>query len=110
MVLRAGRLTIHFAYIGALTGGDFDWEKGSPGLTSNMPPRLVPREKGRNLGVALQWVWDQMRSGTYEGKQLDWGAWGLKMTGAQLRGALGTTALEELLDSEVYVLVAGEVV
>jgi len=50
-----------------------------------------------------------MRGGAYEGKQLDWGAWGLKMTGIQLRAELGAAVPDGLRDDEVYVLVAGEI-
>ena len=99
---------MHFSYIGALAGEDFSWDAASGASSGKLPPRLVPREKTRDIGVAPDWIWQRIREGN-DGKQLDWGAWGVKMTGAELRATLGAAGLEALSDDETYVLVAGEI-
>lgn len=107
-------MTAYFSYIGDLESGDFEWEKPPQSNTaSHLPRRLVPADKLRNIGVSVLWAIEQAKAGRYEGRQLDWGAWGLKMTGAQLCDFFGdghrdAAAIAALMADKLYVLVAGE--
>jgi len=112
-------MTAYFSYIGSMTGKtaqgrDFEWDNPpASNSASNLPPRLVPADKLYDIGVSTLWAMKQIEQGRYEGQQLDWGAWGLKMTGAELRALFGadneyTVELAALQADESYILVAGE--
>lgn len=88
-------MTVYFSYIGDLDDPDFQWDDPpqSPSA-SNLPRRLVPADPPR-------------------GRQLDWGAWGMVMTGAALAEMFGAAhryadAIAALDRDTAYVLVAGE--
>jgi len=107
-------MTAYFSYVGSLKGEGFEWDKTPASNTaSNLPPRLVPANKLHDIGVSTLWVMGQVDDGHYVGRQLDWGAWGLKMTGAQLCALFGDAheyagELAALAAGETYVLVAAE--
>jgi hypothetical protein len=107
-------MTWHFSYIGDLDDPKFAWDNPDDWAyrTGNLPRRVVPPEPGESLGVDVSGVIRLTEAGPYEGKQIDWSAWGLKMTGAQLRAFLsGNTyadAIAALDPDRVYVLVVAE--
>ena len=52
------------------------------GPASAATDRLVPPEWHENLGFNYFWINEQIESGAFLGKQLDWGAWGIEVTQA----------------------------
>lgn len=108
-------MTVYFSYIGDFEGEDFQWDDPSLAkTTSNLPRRLIPTDNFENIGTGAQWAIQQVNAGRYDGRQLDWGAWGLKMTGAELRALFGddhryADAIAALTPDKFYVLVAGEI-
>ena len=105
---------IHFSFIGDLDDPAFLWVNpdGAPS-SGNLPRRLIPPEPYKSLGVGVSWVLQMIKEGRYDGRQLDWGAWGLKMTGREIRALLvdadtPAAMFSKLDDDKPYVLVAGE--
>lgn len=71
-----------WAYVAELgSGGVLDWGGDDSG---NLPRnRLLP-----DLNGAFGTIYQLAKDGAYDGLQLDWGAWGLKVNGPQLREVL----------------------
>jgi hypothetical protein len=82
-------VTSYFSYIGDFgKSGDrvFLWEPPDEKYQIfNLPRRPIPSEPYFDLPVSVFWVMRQIDEGLYEGRHIDWGAWALKMTGAQLQ-------------------------
>jgi hypothetical protein len=106
-------MPICFSYIGDPDAPPFQWEPEDERYrTGNLPKRILPAA-GADLGVT---AWDLARlakEGVYEGSQIDWGAWAVKMTGNQIRTFFANSAVEQnlLADLEperIYLLVAAE--
>ena len=106
------------AYIGHFNSPGFDFYCGN--YDGNIPKRqspLLPMARG-----ILDAMCKMMRNAEYEARQLDWGAWGAKMTKEQLSDFInsfyGNDEFDELpevrdyiqkLDADkVYLLVAYE--
>lgn len=118
--------TCYFSYVGDFYDPELQWADPSKAASSsNLPRRIVPKERGVDLGISVSWVIQKAKEGAYEGKQLDWGAWGLKMTGRQIQelvtdppgqpeahaawfSASVATEIAALTPERFYVLVAGE--
>ena len=108
-------MTWTFCYIGDPDDPNFQWDdpEDDKYRIGNTPRRLVPRQIGVRLDFLIEHIWKMVRSGEFDGRQIDWGAWGLKMMGAQIQGLLKADCgfAEEIaaLDaSKHYVLVGAE--
>ena len=106
---------ILFSYVGDLDDPDFHWERPGDATGSNLPRRITPQDRWAHfdaLRVGLDWVLRMIAEGRYDGRQLDWGAWGLKMTGRELQALLtdpeDAELLAELDPATSYVLVVAE--
>jgi hypothetical protein len=104
---------MYFSYVGDIDDPDFHWDKpeGAPS-GGNLPRRVLPAEFG-NLGVGVPFMQRMMKEQRYEARQLDWGAWGLKMTGAELRELLidadtNAETFAVLDPAKSYVLIVAE--
>jgi hypothetical protein len=101
-----------WSYIGDLDDPDFSWDNPSDATTrgGNLPRRVTPRDTFQSLGVDVSWVMRAIKEGRYDGKQLDWGAWGLKMTGGEIQVLLPSSIeiLSALAPEKHYVLVVFE--
>jgi len=77
-------MTQRWAYVGDLgAGGALDWGGDNSG---NIPVG------GRLPDLGSDAFWAILRladAGKYEGRQVDWGAWAIKVNGPQLREVLG---------------------
>jgi hypothetical protein len=79
---------MYFSYIGDIDDPEFRWDKPEDAPSGgNLPRRVVPERFG-SLGVGLPFMERMIREQRYDARKLDWGAWGLKMTGAELRALL----------------------
>lgn len=104
---------MYFSYVGDIDDPEFHWEKpedAPPG--GNLPRRVVPDDYA-SLGVGVKFMERMIREQRYGARQLDWGAWGLKMTGAELRELLVDADTKAdvfaALDAEKsYVLIVAE--
>jgi hypothetical protein len=70
-------------------------------------------EQFHSLGVGVDFMQRMIKEQRYGARQLDWGAWGLKMTGAEIRELLidADTAAETFaaLDpAKSYILIVAE--
>jgi hypothetical protein len=80
----------HFSYIGEFDNSDsakkFYWDNVPDEIyrTGNLPRRLIPNESHESLPVSAYFVMDLIRQKHYAGRQIDWSAWGLKMSAAGL--------------------------
>ena len=108
-------MAVYFSYIGDLDDPAFCWDNPADATArhGNLPRRLVPVDRYQSIGVGVLWMMEQIASGAREGKQLDWGAWGLRMTAGELVEFFGSdheyAAAFAVLDAgRDYVLVAGE--
>jgi hypothetical protein len=115
----------YFSYIGKLNSPGFFWNDIPPEANSgNTPARIIPKEFSLGLGFAPGIVSYWSEKAGLEGKQLDWGAWGLLARKSDLE-AIWKEAKEErwqdqkewqkfweeiqaLPDGETYVLVVAE--
>ena len=71
------------SYIADKNGPIFFWDNiPNEKISGNLPDRLVPPEWHENLGFNYFWINEQIESGAFLGKQLDWGAWGIEVTKA----------------------------
>ena len=104
---------MYFSYVGDIDDPDFHWDKPENAPSGgNLPRRVVP-EQFKSLGVGVDFMQRMIKEQRYNARQLDWGAWGLKMTGAELCelliGADTTAATFAALDpSKSYVLIVAE--
>ena len=108
-------MTVYFSFIGDLDDPTFQWDNppDSPSA-SNLPRRLVPADPLEDIGVSALWTLEQAKADPSRAKQLDWGAWGMVMTGAALVEMFGPThryaeTIAALDPTKRYVLVAGEI-
>lgn len=108
-------MTHYFSYVGDLDDPDFAWD--DPALAThrhiNLPRRLVPSEPHESLGISILWLMQEIESGRLDGKKVDWGAWAVRMTGAELIALLGAEnrhgpELHRLDPNRQYVVVAAE--
>jgi hypothetical protein len=76
----------YFSYIGKLDSPGFFWNDipEEAGRTGNTPNRIIPREFSLGLGFAPEAVEYWVKKYRWEGKQLDWGAWGVIVGKADL--------------------------
>src|SRR5262245_21896472 len=107
-------MTHSFSFVGDPDTPSFQWDR--PDRTrfriGNLPDRVLP-ETWRSLGVTTSRLWRLVDSGAYQGRQIDWGAWAVMMTGRQLQDFCAAdpekSALVARLEPErVYLLVAAE--
>jgi hypothetical protein len=111
---RDSAMTWYFSFIGDLDDPGFFWDNPPDAAwNGNLPRRIVPAEKHLDIGASVFFVTEQIRSGAHEGRRLDWGAWGLKMTGSELAAHFGpdhkyAAAIATLDPARCYVLVAAE--
>ena len=120
-------MTRYFSYIGDIDGsGDnsdkkFYWDPPDEIYRiGNLPSRLIPTEVYEDLPVSTSYVMRLIKEKRYEGRQIDWGAWALKMTGGELQTFFAQESFKSSLDESViqaiaaldhdkfYVLVVGE--
>jgi hypothetical protein len=79
---------MYFSYVGDIDDPDFHWDTPEDAPSSgNLPRRVIP-EQFASLGVGVDFMRRMIQEQRYGARQLDWGAWGLKMTGAELRELL----------------------
>jgi hypothetical protein len=100
-----------WSYVGDLDDPQFAWDDPNRApSSSNLPRRIVPSDTFKTLGVDALWMMQAIKEGRHVGKQLDWGAWGLKMTGAEIRALLpdSNEILSVLEPEKPYVLVVFE--
>jgi hypothetical protein len=104
---------MYFSYVGDIDDPDFQWDKPEDAPSGgNLPRRVVP-EQFRSLGVGVGFMQQMVKEQRYEARQLDWGAWGLKMTGAELRELLidadtNAETFAVLDPAKSYVLIVAE--
>jgi hypothetical protein len=105
-------MTSYFSYVGDIDDPEFHWDNPEDAPQGgNLPRRILPQDVwDGGLGVDVFWMMKAIKEGRYEGKQLDWGAWGLKLTGSQIRALLKNEpeVLSALDEDKIYVLVAAE--
>lgn len=106
-------MTTFFSFVGDLDDPGFLWDNPAKEKWSgNLPRQVAPPESFDSLGADVDFVWRMIREGRYDGRQLDWGSWGLKMTGAEILAYFANTGSDQklsLLDKEKsYVLVVAE--
>jgi hypothetical protein len=108
-------MTYYFSYIGDPEVPPFQWDEPDAARyrIGNLPQRVLPQPRTASLGIAMFEVMRLTEEGVYEGRQIDWGAWALRMTGRQLRDFFAdhpeNSRLVATLESDrVYLLVAAE--
>ena len=106
-------MTTFFSFVGELDDPTFLWDNPAKAKWSgNLPRRVAPAEAFDSLGVDVRYVWRMIREGRHDGRQLDWGSWGLKMTGAEILAFFADTSANKtlsLLDKgKPYVLLVAE--
>lgn len=101
-------MTAYISYIGDIESPDFSWD--NPSHATRLPRRVIPPGASDSLGVDVLVVKQAIKEGRYAGKQLDWGAWGLKLTGGEVRALLRNKPeiLSALDENKLYVLVVAE--
>ena len=106
---------MEFSYVGDIDDPDFSWEAPPDATSPRLPRRIAPRDRWAHfeaLHVGVSWVRRMIEEGRYEGRQLDWGAWGLKMNGHELQAILTHPEDAELVSdldpTKAYVLVVAE--
>jgi hypothetical protein len=106
-------MTRYFSYIGALDGDNnngnqkFHWEPPDEIYrVYNLPRRLIPAEAYADLPVSVFYLMRLIEEKRHEGRQIDWGAWALKMTGAQLRDFFAQESYQQSLDESVIKAIA----
>ena len=67
---------VYIGHLDSPENGNFKWEGGD--WNGNIPHRISP-QFFPNAHDAFQKILDWTHSSDWEGKQLDWGAWGIKM-------------------------------
>lgn len=108
-------MTVYFSYISDLNDPDFRWDDPpSSASASNLPRRLVPADPLEDIGVSTSWMTNRAEANPQHCKRLDWGAWGMVLTGAALAEMFGSAhrhldAISALDRDTAFVLVAGEV-
>jgi hypothetical protein len=107
-------VTHTFSFIGDPDTPSFQWD--DPDETryriGNLPDRVLPAKWG-SLGVSTSQLWQLAEGGAYQGRQIDWGAWALRMTGRQLQDFFAadperSALMAELEPDRTYLLVAAE--
>ena len=76
----------YFSYIGKLDSPGFFWNDipEEAGRTGNTPDKIIPQDFSLGLGFAPEAIDYWMETNGWEGKQLDWGAWGVIVGKADL--------------------------
>ncbi|MFN7779324.1 MAG: hypothetical protein ACK5RK_10670 [Betaproteobacteria bacterium] len=79
-------MTYYFSYIADAEDPKFQWNEPSDAAyrVGNLPRRVIPAEPHFSLAIGVVGMAKLIESGRYDGKQMDWGAWAIKLTGAQL--------------------------
>ncbi len=69
----------YFSYIGKLDSPGFFWNDipEEAGRTGNTPDKIIPKDFSLGLGFAPEAIDYWVKQNGWEGKQLDWGAWGV---------------------------------
>lgn len=116
----------YFSYIGELNSPEFFWNDipDDKFKLGNTPERIVPKGFSISLGLAPEMVSHWSKKAGLEGKQLDWGAWGMMVRKSDLESIWKEAReqglqdqnewqkfweeIEALQDGEMYVLVIGE--
>jgi hypothetical protein len=111
---RVEQMTYTFSFIGDPNTPSFQWDDpdGARYRIGNLPDRVLPA-KWQSLGVSTSQLRQLAQSGAYQGRQIDWGAWALKMTCRQLRDFFAADAemsalMSALEPDRIYLLVAAE--
>jgi hypothetical protein len=104
---------MYLSYVGDIDDPDFHWDDAENAPSGgNLPRRILP-EQSQTLGVGVDFMRRMIKEDRYGARQLDWGAWGLKMTGAEIRELLGgadteAAAFAALDPAKSYVLIVAE--
>ena len=114
----------YFSYIGRLDSPDFFWSDipDDKFRRGNTPKRIIPVGFSLGLGFAPETVTEWGEKQGFEGKQLDWGGWGMIMSKADLEVLWNTqkdrdeekswlgvwNEIQALPDGDKYVLVVME--
>jgi hypothetical protein len=79
-------MTYYFSYIGDSEDPNFQWDQPLDAAyrTGNLPRRLIPIEAYYSLAIGVFGMIELIEAGRYDGKQIDWGAWAVKLSGEQL--------------------------
>jgi hypothetical protein len=104
---------MYFSYVGDIDDPDFRWDDAADAPSGGNLPRRVMPEQFHSLGVGVDFMQRMIKEQRYGARQLDWGAWGLKMTGAEIRELLGgadteAAAFAALDPAKSYVLIVAE--
>lgn len=107
-------MTWYFSYIGDGEDPDFALNtEGTAFLAGRLPRRITPIEKSRSLGVGLSLIRKMIEEEGFSGGAIDWGAWGVVLTGQQLNEVFQSNP-EIMLELSIlepdyrYILVAAE--
>ena len=73
-------MTMKNAWIGNIDSPNFDFYGGQ--YSGNIPKRESPLLP--SAYKLMETIWEMERNGEYEARQLDWGAWGAKMSKREL--------------------------
>ena len=68
---------VYIGYLDSPDNGNFKWEGGD--WSGNIPCRISPPKYFPCASDAFRKILDMTDSSEWDGKQLDWGAWGVKM-------------------------------
>lgn len=74
------------SYIADIDAPGFYWDDipDEKYRLGNSPPRLVPKEWYIDLPFSYFWLSKQIESGKFQGKQFDWGGWGIVIQKADI--------------------------
>jgi hypothetical protein len=114
----------YFSYIGRLDSPGFFWTDipDAEFRSGNTPNRIIPAGFSLGLGFAPETITEWGKKQGFEGKQLDWGGWGMIMSKSNLETLWNTqkkgtdekewlgiwNEIEALPDGDKYVLVVAE--
>jgi len=72
------------SYIAKKSDPSFFWDEiPKENWNGNLPKRLFPTEWYDNLGFDDSWYASMLKSGHYNGKQIEWGGWAIEVSKAQ---------------------------
>ncbi|UYO54588.1 hypothetical protein [Rhodopseudomonas palustris] len=112
--------TSWFSYIGDPDDPEFSWNPSPDKFNiGNIPRPFQGPGQYEDIGLGVHQAIEMVRAGASDGRQLDWGAWGFKMTGHQVRKlvvgvwpfGMKATLHDELANLEgdrAYIVVVGE--
>jgi hypothetical protein len=104
---------MYLSYVGDIDDPDFHWDDAENAPSGGNVPRRILPEQSQTLGVGVDFMRRMIKEDRYGARQLDWGAWGLKMTGAEIRELLidadtSADTFAALDPAKSYVLIVAE--